>query len=218
MIYLFEDRKGRMNQYFNKAIDSTLIKEVIFDCKKENIDSYINNCYNNAQAIIFHKSYVFEDPSISSDDVKAAFLRRKTPFVYFSGGLKNNIIKENNLINGTVNSGDMYNNLSDFLDLIKQSEQANIPLLVYGKKYLLNSLLEMLFIINMYFFGRKLIDILTNDDYLFILDDAIDVSLFEEEFKQDKSNLINWVKFEKSRQEINIQFFLSHIQKIIDKY
>lgn len=218
MIYIFEDRKGRMNQYYNSKFDTEILKEGIFDCFKDEMNLYINNNFQHADAVLFHKSYTFSNTGISSDDVKNLFFEKKIPFVYFSGGLKNSIILLDGINNGNVNSGDMYNNLSQFLDDYKQTGNVNIPLLIFGNKYLINSLLHMQFIVNSYFIDREMSSILTETDCDFLIDEALDVTLLENEFIKLKNTLAEWIECERNEKQADIKTLMNKIQELIDKY
>lgn len=212
MIYLFEDRKERMNQCFKGKMDDTIIKVSVFDCEKDGINLYIKDNYSDAKAILFHSSYTFPKNGYTIENVKAAFIEQKIPFIYFSGGLRNNIINETT---ANVNSGDMYNNLPEFLDCYKNEKKIVIPLLVYGKRFLINSLLEMQNLITNYFFNKKYNDPIGKNDIDYIVDNIIDISLNLPKLKEDKDDLINWLKSSKNPQ---ISLILSQIQKLIDKY
>ena len=83
MIYLFEDRKGRMQEYIKEEINSSLFKESVFDCDLIDIDKYIDSQFNNADCILFHKSYVFPQSGITADFVKQKFINKEIPFVFF---------------------------------------------------------------------------------------------------------------------------------------
>lgn len=217
MIYLFEDRKGRMEQYLNHNLDSTIINVALLDCKKEKLVEYLSDNFSDAKAIIFHSSYSFNDMSISNEDVKKYFIEKKVPFVYFSGGLNNNLVNENGITNGNVNSGDMYKNLPYFLKVYELQNRINIPLIVYGEKYLLNSLLEVQTIINIYLFEKVNNYILEVFDFNEITD-LVDARFKEDELKEDKLKLLDWFNNESKKKTLDKQTLLSQIQKLNDKY
>lgn len=217
MIYLFEDRKGRMEQYLKAHLDSDVIKVVLIDCGKDNLADYLTDNFSDSKAIIFHSSYSFNDKNITNEDVKKYFIGKKIPFVYFSGGLNNNLVIENGTTNGNVNSGDMYKNLIYFLKLFKEYGKINIPLLVYGEKYLLNSLLELQTVISLCLFAKPNNQPLTNSDYDEIID-LVDARIKEDELKEDKSKLLEWLGKAKQKLSLDKQTLLSQIQKLNDKY
>lgn len=217
MIYLFEDRKGRMEQYLKAHLDSDVIKVALIDCEKDNLSDYLTDNFSDSKAIIFHSSYSFNDKNITNENVKKYFIEKKIPFVYFSGGLNNNLVIENGATNGNVNSGDMYNNLEYFLKVYKEYGQINVPLLVYGEKYLLNSLLELQAVISLSLFAKPNDHSLTNSTYYEIID-LVDARIKEEELKEDKSKLLEWLGKAKQKLSLDKKTLLSQIQKLNDKY
>ena len=217
MIYLFEDRKGRMEHYFKVHLDSVPIRVGIIDCQKNELTEYLAHNFSDSTAILFHSSYLISDNNITNEDVKKYFRDKKIPFVYFSGGSNNNLVIENSITNGNVNSGDMYNNLNLFLDDFMSNKKLNIPLLVYGRKYLLNSLLELQTLISLYLFDKTNLQKLSLEDFNEIID-LVDARLKEDELKEDKAKLINWLNIEKEKQSLVKQTLLVQIQKMNDKY
>lgn len=217
MIYLFEDRKGRMEQYLKAHLDSDVIKVALIDCAKDNLSDYLTDNFSDSKAIIFHSSYSFNDKNITNEDVKKYFIEKKIPFVYFSGGLNNNLVIENGATNGNVNSGDMYNNLEYFLKVYNEYGQINVPLLVYGEKYLLNSLLELQAVISLSLFAKPNDHSLTTSTYDEIID-LVDARIKEEELKEDKSKLLEWLGKAKQKLSLDKKTVLSQIQKLNDKY
>lgn len=217
MIYLFEDRIGRMQQFLKNNLDSEFIKIALIDCQKENLINHLSSEFSDSSAIIFHSSYSFNDNSITNEDVKKYFCDNKIPFIYFSGGLNNNLVIENGITNGNVNSGDMYNNLTYFIDDYKIQKKINISLLIYGKKYLLNSLLELQAIISLYLFDKSNEHVLTSEDFNEIID-LIEVRLKENELQDDKFKLLEWLNSKNIREKLDKQTILSQIQKLNNKY
>jgi hypothetical protein len=217
MIYLFEDRKGRMEQYQKEHLDSGVIKIALIDCQKNDLTNYVIDNFSDSSAIIFHSSYSFNDKNITNEDVKKYFRDKKIPFIYFSGGLNNNLVIENGITNGNVNSGDMYKNLMNFLEVYKSQQRINVALLVYGEKYLLNSLLELQTIISLSLFDKANNLLLSIADFNEIID-LVDARLKEEELKEDKTKLLEWLNSEKGKQKLDKQTLLSQIQKLNYKY
>lgn len=218
MIYLFEDRQDRMAQYLKTKLDATYIKQALIDCSKENLLDYLKENYSDAITIIFHSSYIFSSKDITVQDIKGYFLKKKVPFIYFSGGLGNNLVLENGFINGNVNSGDMYKNLDYFIKHFSENQSVNIPILIYGKKYLLNSLLEFQYLINNYLFEKSNDYILSKIDFEKIID-FLDVRLKEKEFQKDKFMLIEWLKNQNvSSKYLTKDVLLNQIQKMIEEY
>ena len=217
MIYLFEDRIGRMQQYLKNNLDSEVAKIALLDCQKDNLTNYLINEFSDSKAIIFHSSYSFNDKSITNEDVKSFFCDNKVPFIYFSGGLNNNLVIDNGITNGNVNSEDMYKNLTHFLEDYKVFKKVNVSLLIYGEKYLLNSLLELQAIISLYLFDKSNKHVLTTEDFNEIID-LVEVRLKENELKEDKFILLQWLDNKKMKQKLDKQTLLSQIQKLNDKY
>ena len=73
MIYLFEDRKGRMEQYLSEHLDSDIINLAIIDCEKKDLTKYLSNNFSGSSAVIFHSSYSFNNKNITNEDVKKYF-------------------------------------------------------------------------------------------------------------------------------------------------
>ena len=217
MIYLFEDRRGRMEQYQKGFLDIEVLEIGIIDCRKDVLIQHLDNHFANAKGVIFHSSYSFNDKNITNEEVKNYFCDKGVSFVYFSGGSNNNLVIERSITNGTVNSGDMYNNLLYFLKIYKEYGKINVPLLVYGEKYLLNSLVELLTVISLSLFTMPNNQLLTNSDFDEIID-LVDARIKEEELKEDKSKLLEWLRKEKQKVSLNKQTLLFQIQKLTDKY
>lgn len=217
MIYLFEDRKGRMEAYFKDSLDINTIKIGRLDCKKAELETYLEDHFADAAAVLFHSSYLFIDHQITNEDVKNYFKRKKISFVYFSGNMSNNLILENGLLNANVNSGDMYNNLSIFLEEYARNKTINIPKLVYGEKYLINSLMELQTVINMFLFDKTSSHFLSEVE-LFEIMDLTEARLKEVEFNEDKTKLLDWLKKDIKKGKINKQTLTNQIQRLIDKY
>jgi hypothetical protein len=213
MIYLFEDRKVRMQQ----SMDSKFIKEGILNCEKENAGFYLKSNYSDAKCILFHKSYTFSQKGLSSDFIRQLFLQMGIPVIYFSGGLNNNLSFKQGLLIGDANSGDMYKNLNLFIKDYKNHGKPNIPLLIYGKKYLLNSLLELQYIINLILFDKKSNDLLNTlemDDIV----SAIRPRINEPELKDFKISLIGWIENHMYEKRIKAADIKNYVQENINKY
>lgn len=218
MIYLFEDRKDRMKSYLKDKLDSDIIQQVIIDCQKSNLEEYLSAKFSDADAVIFHLSYSFVDNKITHEDVKNFFLEKTIPFVYFSGGLNNSLFIENDIINGNINSGDMYKNIFNFLEYYKEREEVNIPLLINGKGYLLNSLLELQNVIALYLFDKTNEENLTAED-LYEIIDLVDARLKEKELGEDKEKLLKWLENEVSKEVVKVkkQTLLPLLQRLNNK-
>ncbi|KAA6340521.1 hypothetical protein EZS27_011617 [termite gut metagenome] len=222
MIYLFEDRKGRMNQFYNKSIDSNNLKEAIFDCTKDELERYVSENFPDAKAILFHRSYTFPKHNITNEDVKSFFVEKKIPFVFFSGGLSNNLYEENGIVLGDVNSGDMYKNLDLFLDELKLKRRINIPLLVYGKEYLINSLLAFQHRVMLYFVDKNNTDILAKssiEEIIEITKEELKGDDFTIDKEKNKEKILDWLKKSiNNSNSISIGTLYIQIQKMINNY
>ena len=109
----------------------------------------------------------------------------------------------------------MYQNLFEFIDKYKTTNSVNIPLLIYGKKYLLNSLLELQAVIRLSLFELNNVEKLNANQFFEILD-LIDARLKEDELKTDKEDLVNWIKDKK--ESLKKERLLSGIQSLINKH
>mgnify|MGYP001340853998 CR=1 FL=1 len=194
MIYLFEDRKDRMHQYLSKAVTSDNLKEVIFDCPYDmDVNEYINNTFGDARVILFHSSYKLANSSISKEIVKEAFIKRKVPFIFFSGGLENNYFEVGGVTQAYVNSGDMYKNMDKFIEKVDETGEVAIPILLYGLNYLINDILKSQKLIARYFSNKKSDYVLNSDDKFILSRKVIDVSLKSNALSAYKNDFINWL-------------------------
>lgn len=167
MIYLFDDRKGRKEMFISDNDAYPLICHKPFECKSaQDLSWYVQKNFQDAKVVLLHKSYIFKENSqITPDSIKKAFQSGlNIPVVLFSGGSNSNLVKEGLLVTAEINSGVMYNNLPLFHDFFAKTGTINLSLLVYGKNYHLNQLLEMQTKIYTYFFDREDCDICTNMD------------------------------------------------------
>ena len=142
MIYIFDDRIQRCNDNQEKLSDfSDIIK---FDTLKIILGKSIEDCVIDAvvkpECIMFHKSYVFEDDSVNFETIRQLFISYEVPIVIFSGGIEGGN-KGNFEIN--INADVMYENLPYFLKDFKENKQINIDVLLWGKRYKLNAILEI---------------------------------------------------------------------------
>lgn len=219
MIYLFEDREERKRQFLGDEFNHSLIQHKPFDCAdaKDMVD-YIKSNYQDAASVLLHKSYEFGNKGITLDSVKNGFQNAlNIPVVLFSGGSNSNLIREGDIITAEINSGVMYRNLTCFLNDYQANGVVCIPLLVYGKNYRLNQLLEMQTKINSYVFDRKESDEITQTDkrqFLKITRAVTDNSLID-----DISKLQNWIeKRLANNNPISISLLLGQTQNLINKY
>ena len=194
MIYLFEDRKDRMHQYLSKAIISNNLKEAVFDCPNNmDVNDYIYNTFGDAKAILFHSSYKLANSRITKELVKEAFIKRRVPFVFFSGGLENNYFEVGGVTQANVNSGDMYKNLGKFIEKLDESGEVVIQILLYGSKYLVNEILKAQKLIARYFSDKKSDYLLNSDDKFIISEKVIEVTMKSNTLSAYKIDFTHWL-------------------------
>jgi hypothetical protein len=212
MIYLFEDRKGRMDKLLNNSLNSEIINtETQILVSKSELDSFFNSLIN-VQALLIHKSYKFPAKDITIEDIKTICKNKGIPIGIFSGGESNAIIDENFVM---CNSGDFYNNLNLFLDEYQNRSTINLPLLVFGKRYILNELKQLQIKVSIKTFQKKDIDILS----LKLIRNDVENYLSAPEIEDDKNKLIKSIESNiVENKAIKSEIILSQIKKLIDKY
>lgn len=217
MIYLFEDRDDRKKQFLGEQSLHPLICQKPFDCSNaDGINEYIKNQYQDADVVLLHKSYNFANKRITVEDVSKGFKGvLGIPVVLFSGGSKSSLIKEGDMITAEINSGVMYRNLNLFIELYQQKGEVCIPVLVYGKSYQINQLLEMQARMNVYLFDRKDTDKLESDKDRRKLKQIIrDVS--DKSLSADINKLMDWI--EEKKEGLQIIQLKQTIHNLIKKY
>ena len=142
MIYIFDDRFQRRNNNQEKLSKySDIVK---FDTVKTIPGKSVEECVFDAiispKCIMFHKSYVFEDDNVDFETIRALFISLDVPIVIFSGGTEGGN-KGDSEIN--INADVMYENLPYFLADFKENKSPNIDILLWGKRYKLNAILEI---------------------------------------------------------------------------
>ena len=218
MIYLFEDKEGRMAQYLNGKVDGNLLKRAVMMCtRNDDLDEYISNHFGDADAILFHVSYVFPDSGIKNDAVRNAFLKKGVPFIYFSGASNNNISRfENGTAFADVRSSDMYANLPEFISRYGHSGKVNIPFLVYGKGYLKNSLLGLQAWASEFLWNYDSAQPL-NIGVQQMLISGINSRIQEEELQSEKESMLTDLKAFRGTDNFTPAFVLGRIQAILDR-
>jgi len=183
-----------MHQYLSKAVTSVNLKEVVFDCPYDmDVNEYINNAFGDARAILYHSSYKLANSIISKEVVKDAFIKRKVPFIFFSGGLENNYFEVSGVTQAYVNSGDMYKNLGKFIEKVDETGEVVIPILLYGSKYLINDILKAQKLNARYFSNKKSDYPLNSDDKYILSKKVIEVSLKSNLLLSYKTEYVNWL-------------------------
>lgn len=197
MIYLFEDRKDRMKESFDIEKYSNLITDGVF--VSGNTEIFFKDI-SDAEVIILHKSYAFTG-NFTVDVFKNWCKENHKLLVIFSGGLTNGIV---NNYYAESNSGDLYQNLPEFLDYYSKNNTINLPLLIFGKKYLLSQVKH---------FQIEYLTHLLNPNYIFDEDDFEGI-LTAKELKEDKNVLFKFL----SETHRGSEVINSQIQKFVDKY
>lgn len=143
MIYIFDDRAQRRKDNEDKLRSSAhVVKFIRIDLKQEqSLEDWflesVGDCY--PECIIFHKSYVFDDNRVTFENVRQLFTSLKIPFVVFSGGTEGS---NKGQTESNINADLMYDNLPYFLSDFDTNKKINIDILLWGKKYKLNALLQ----------------------------------------------------------------------------
>lgn len=145
MIYLFEDRVQRMESYLTQNIESDMFScNCVIDCSKQDMQSLIESRFREAACVIIHYSYKFPGEGVTPDVIKNAFNGRGVPVVIFSGDYSSNTLTaQNGISNANVRSSSLYENLPLFIRKYTDEGIVSVPLLAFGPKYLLNTLLGL---------------------------------------------------------------------------
>lgn len=212
MIYLFEDRKGRMGKFFSINSASKLFIEANFNCPETiGLSEYISNNFSDAKAILFHSSYEIANKNITKENIRQEFINRKTPFILFSGGLQNNYFFTSGTVQANVNSGTMYRNLRLFIEEFENEENINVPLLLFGKKYLMNEILSVQRLVIAYLSNKSSDDFLSNNE-LMNIKRLIKPAMNDPQLNEAKENLIAYLSQKKC--DITLSDIESEFQKI----
>ena len=218
MIYLFEDKEGRMELFLKETIDDGFLKKVVMNCKIDEITSYIEDHFSDADLVLFHKSYIFPQSGVTNEAVREAFLAKGIPFVYFSGQSSNSVGRtEKGIQTADVRSEDMYLHLPDFIQDYKQTGKANIPLLVFGKDYLMNTLLKVLEWVNNKLWSSPDGEPM-NMGQVQIIRSGINARMPEDELKDDRAALIKFIDEHRAAGDLTPSLLLGQIQRIIDQH
>lgn len=216
MIFLFEDRKDRMKVlWYNKDNSKILDTERAITVNKEKLESFFTE-FENIDAILIHKSYKFPSNDVTIEDVKSICIKKEIPIAFFSGGLANAIIDENFVM---CNSGDFYSNLNLFLNEFVTTKKINLPLLVFGRKYIINELKQLQIVVSRKIILREKVEIVDLKN----LKTDIKIYLAAQELHEDKNILINWIdecitETEIEKKSIESKTILNKLQKLISNY
>ncbi len=221
MIYLFEDRDDRKQQLLGEEGLHALVCQKPFDCSySEDVGDYILNNFSDAEVVLLHKSYRFANKNVTTDCVKEAFKTLDIPVVLFSGNSRSSLIKDDAGTTAEINSVVMYRNLNLFMSFYQQTEEVCIPILVYGKYYKINQLLEMQAKLFFLLFDRKDEDVLKPDidgkiirKIMQIIGDVNDSSL-----SADVEKLKKWTNETINNDGLQIGRLKQSIQNLIKRY
>ncbi|MBD5241273.1 MAG: hypothetical protein HDS59_04260 [Barnesiella sp.] len=141
MIYIFDDRAQRRKYNEDKLRDFSDL--ITFDTLKvisgKSAEESIFDSIENPECIIFHKSYALGDENVTFESIRQLFTSLNIPIVIFSGGTEGSNKRDKEI---NMNADLMYNNLPFFLENLKENGEININILLWGKRYRLNALLE----------------------------------------------------------------------------
>jgi hypothetical protein len=144
-ILLIEDRAKRQERFMDDTgIDLSKYSDILDnETDKNYYELILNEGINLSQydIIISHKSIGGNSKVI--DKLKEHCKKTNTPLILFSGGISANYYNDDdNFIEMEINSKTFYSqNLEIFLKAVK-SENENILMLAYGKRWELNILLN----------------------------------------------------------------------------
>lgn len=216
MIYLFEDRKDRMNLYFKDNIEAykdVISSSHIIDVKLSELEDYLKNL-DQLEVLVLHKSYAFIDKSITPENVREIIRKLGKKFVLFSGGLHTAIVDDDEIV---MNSGDFYNNLPKFLKHYQESKDFNLSYLVFSNEreinlHQLKKFQNEVFkaILNSNSEGENAIKFLIKKVRL-----SSDEYLLSESFNPYKEKLHGLLT---KKEPINVQTLFSQLQKMIASY
>lgn len=217
MIFLFEDRKERKDQFISDNELFPLICEKPMDCHDlSELNNYLQDNFKDAKVFLLHKSYEFNSSSITAENFKAvAQTALYIPTILFSGGSNSNLIQEKNFITAEVNSGVMYKNLRLFHDAYQETGIPNIPLLIYGANYRLNQLMEMQAKINYYFFNRSFSDYINENDKEELMD--ITDTVKDTNAREKIDRMWEWITEEKGVENVTINSVQTLVQRIVNQ-
>ena len=212
MIYLFEDRKGRMENLLENKLNLRIVNaELTIAVVKNELDFFLNSLVN-IKALLIHKSYKFPSSDVTIEDIISICKQKGIPIGLFSGGLSNAIIDENFVM---CNSGDFYSNLHLFLNEFEKNNKVNLPLLVFGRRYLINELKQLQIVVSKKVIQKEIVDIIS----LKIVVNDIRTYLSAPELSDDKNKLIYWIELKiEEGKTIEAKTILNQLQKVINKY
>lgn len=201
MIYLFEDRINRMNQYIvNKEVKDAIdedeyVKLVNFSAEeKEDLKSYIQREFQDANVVLFHGTYNFPNSNFTVSDVRFAFAKNQVDFISFSGGSNTgNYFLIGDHYEGSINSAVMYENLIHLLRNYETTGHPDFRLLFFGEEYLKNELFIFEKLIHQKLADYEQSTPIAPEDLKFIQDTILDPYLSDPEFESHKNMINDWL-------------------------
>lgn len=144
MIYIFEDRKERRNIQAEKLKEfNRIISFEQFEADQSIVDQ-VREKFQDAECVIFHKSYRFPSEDITFAEVQRAFTTPGGLFVTYSGGIENSsVTKDGDTVKTVIINADvMYGNLPAFLRHYQDTMAFECDILRWGENYKLNKILK----------------------------------------------------------------------------
>lgn len=183
-----------MKSYLTQNIESNqLLCDCVIDCTKQDLQSLIDSKFGDASCIIIHYSYKFPGEGVTPEVIKNAFNEKGIPVVLFSGDYSNNSLKPSKgICNADVRSSSLYENLPLFIRKYTNEGIISIPLLAFGPKYLLNTLLGLQANIQEILISLNDDDVIGENDADEILDKVAMIK--EPELQTVRSQLVDLLK------------------------
>ncbi|MDO4511359.1 MAG: hypothetical protein Q4B68_06045 [Bacteroidales bacterium] len=221
MIYLFEDRHDRRDNYallinkYKPLITFKNFDDYIVDEKDSPIQNLNNSLQNldSPELILLHASYRFINDSISMDDVICAIKSLyNIPVVIFSGGFVHPSIDkiQNKHQIFRVNSIVMYEHLEYYLSQISKGETPPVEVLLWGENYIQNVLTRLqsnLVRLLVHYTPNDVVD----EDTIDLMRDSVEDILQDYVFQKQKEALLKIIVPQQKYDTLfyNIQFIMN---------
>lgn len=222
MIYLFEDRKDRMQQLLKGNVDD--FKDVLSTDKvisQENEEDVLEffKTLEDLDIVILHSSYAFPNKTLTSENIKAVVRKLGVKFVLFSGGLYNAIINGNEIV---LNSGTFYENLNSFISEYKKNKETDIALLIFENKndYLKHQVkkFQNMALSNLKKLQKSIDKEKEVANTFKNIRNGLDSYLISSEFNVDKQMLSDYIYKRLKKKDFNHSVLFEQIQKMLSKY
>ena len=222
MIYLFEDRKDRMQQLLQGDVDDfkgiLSTDKVISQENEEEVLTFFKSL-EDLDVVILHSSYVFPNKTLTSENIKAVVRKLNKKFVLFSGGLYNAIINEDEVV---LNSGTFYKNLKTFIGEYQKNKETDLAHLIFKNKneYLKHQVKKFQ---NMALSDLKKLQTSKHKENAVAttfknIRNALDSFLISSEFEEDKQMLSDYIYKRLKNKDFNNSVLFQQINKMISKY